>query len=114
MQLAARRATDDLELGGDRIARGEVVYLALGSANRDPLRFEAPDDLDLARPVNRHLSFGQGPHYCIGAALARMEAQAAFGALLYGAREVRLIEDRPRFRVNPALRGLESLTVELA
>jgi cytochrome P450 len=113
-QLSARRATEDLEIAGDRIAAGELVYLALGAANRDPQRFDDPDRLDLARPNNRHVAFGQGPHYCVGAALARMEALAALRTLLARFPAMRLAGEAPRFRANPALRGLESLIVELA
>ena len=113
VQISARRAKEDFEIGGDRIVAGEVVYLVLGAANRDPLRFEEPDRLDLGRSTNRHLAFGQGPHYCIGAALARMEAQAALGTLLFRFPEIRLVGEEPRFRPNPTLRGLESLVVAL-
>ena len=111
-QLSARLAIDDFEIAGTRIEAGELVYLALGAANRDPLRFDDPDTLDLARPNNRHLAFGQGTHYCIGAALARMEAQAALSSLLRRFAHIRA-KEAPRFRANVTLRGLEALHVEV-
>ena len=64
------------------IGRGETVIAVLGSANRDERQFACPDELDIAREPNRHLSFGQGVHYCVGAALSRMEGQIAIGTLV--------------------------------
>ena len=61
---------------------GERVYAMVAAANRDPRRFERPDELDLARSPNRHLTFGSGIHFCLGAPLARLEAQACITALL--------------------------------
>jgi cytochrome P450 len=82
VQLLSRVAYEDVELGGVRVAAGERVVAYVGAGNRDPERFGDPDRLDLARADNAPLSFGGGIHYCLGAPLARMEAQIAFPALL--------------------------------
>jgi pimeloyl-[acyl-carrier protein] synthase len=73
---------DDVEFDGRRLRRGNVVLCLLGAANRDPARYADPDRLDLTRPDIEHLAFGRGPHFCLGAALARAEAQIAIPALL--------------------------------
>jgi cytochrome P450 len=72
-----RWPVDDVELGGQTLARGQDVILLLGSANRDPERFEDPDKLDIRREDTKHLAFGRGSHYCLGAPLARLEADIA-------------------------------------
>lgn len=77
-----RVATGDVELGGMTIPAGETVIAALPVANRDDAVFAQPEQLDFARPINRHLSFGHGIHYCLGAYLARVELQVGLGALL--------------------------------
>jgi cytochrome P450 PksS len=77
-----RYAREEVEIAGVRLRRGEMVLGALGSANRDEAHFPAPDALDLARDPNRHLAFGLGAHYCLGAPLARLEASIAIPALL--------------------------------
>jgi cytochrome P450 len=81
-QMVIRRATEDVEIGGQTIAAGDLVMVYLASANRDPGRWDDPAGFELAREVGRHLAFGQGVHTCIGAPLARMEARAAMGALV--------------------------------
>ncbi|MFC0629316.1 cytochrome P450 [Kribbella deserti] len=77
-----RVATEDVELHGITIRAGEGVMAALNSANRDPRAFDDPDSIDLARKENKHLSFGFGPHFCLGAQLARIELQESLLALL--------------------------------
>ncbi|MFE0462116.1 cytochrome P450 [Kitasatospora sp. NPDC058965] len=77
----ARIATEDVELGGVLVRAGEAVYSSYVAANRDPAVFERPDELDFDRQPNPHLAFGYGPHYCVGAAFARMETQVMLGVL---------------------------------
>lgn len=73
---------EDLEFGGKQMRRGDSVVVGLAAANHDPAEFAQPDDLDITRQENRHLAFGMGIHYCLGAPLARMEGQIAIGTLL--------------------------------
>ncbi|KNB53630.1 cytochrome P450 [Streptomyces caatingaensis] len=82
VQMISRIAHEDAELGGRRIPRGAKVTLVLGSANRDPRRFPHPDRLDVRRDARRHCGFGLGLHYCLGAPLARAEAESGLTALL--------------------------------
>ncbi|MFE3548531.1 cytochrome P450 [Streptomyces kronopolitis] len=77
-----RYATEDVEVGGTLVRAGTPVLVAVGSANRDALRFEKPGALDISRAANQHLGFGHGVHHCLGAQLARLELQEALGALV--------------------------------
>ncbi|MFG2396316.1 cytochrome P450 [Streptomyces lydicus] len=77
-----RYATEDIDVGGTLVRAGTPVLVAVGAANRDALRFDAPGTLDIARSGNQHLGFGHGVHHCLGAPLARLELQEALGALL--------------------------------
>jgi cytochrome P450 len=88
--------------------------LALGSANRDPRRYDRPDELDVRRADVKPLSFGGGPHYCIGAALARLEGRIALSGLLSRARSIELAGDRIAWRPTLTLRGLERLDLALS
>ena len=108
-----RYTTEDVTLSDVTIPRGELVLAVIASANRDPQVFEHPDTLDLGRSPNRHLSFGQGMHYCLGAPLSRMEAQIAIGTLLRRAPGLRLSipAEQLRWRSSFIVRGLESLPV---
>ncbi len=109
-----RYAREDVELGGGAaIPRGGAAFGVIGSANRDPAVFAEPDVLDLGRANNRHLGFGHGIHYCVGAPLARLEAQVAFATLARRLPDLRLAvpEERLRWRKSLLLRGLEALPV---
>lgn len=110
-QFVARVATADLEIGGQPIMANQQVVCVLGAANRDPAQFPDPDKLDIRRQPNPHVSFGYGPHFCIGAALARMEVQVAFTTLLRRLRDLRLVNDTPRWRPAFGVRSLETLPV---
>jgi hypothetical protein len=102
------------EVEGVTLPPEVVVTLMLGSANRDPRRYERPDELDLARPDPKPLSFGGGPHYCVGAALARAEAKAAFAKLASSTREITLASSaKPAWRPMLTLRGLTELQLNL-
>ena len=93
------------------IKKGQLVLQFLGAANRDPSRFDQPDALDLARSPNKHLAFGYGPHFCLGAPLARLEAPVAIRALLRKLPKIQLAHDDLEW--NSALfRGLKSLPIE--
>ena len=102
-----------MTIAGVTIPRGGLVYAALASANRDERQFPTPDRLDIAREPNRHLSFGLGPHYCLGAPLARLEGQIAVSTLLGRLPNLRLSVTREslRWRRGLVLRGLEALPV---
>jgi cytochrome P450 len=80
-QVASRVALTDLELGGVQVRKGQQALVVLGAANRDPAHHSDPDRLDLARDGERHLAFGHGLHFCVGAGLARLEAQETFAHL---------------------------------
>ena len=77
-QVASRVARNDLMLGQVRVRKGQQALVVLGAANRDPERYSDPDQLDLTRPPVPHIAFGHGPHFCVGAGLARLEAQETF------------------------------------
>jgi cytochrome P450 len=111
VQFTTRVLKADMELGGKVLRAGEMVLLVLGAANRDPEQFPDPDRLDVRRPDNKHLSFGLGSHFCLGAPLARLEGRLVFEALLRRTPEMRLDGPPPRYRQNFNLRGLESLHV---
>jgi len=111
VQRTGRMPNTDVELGGKRIAKGDLVLSLIGAANRDPAHFPEPDRLDIARADNRHLSFGWGIHFCLGAPLARAEAQAAIGTIASRLPEFALATPTPEWREASALRGLKTLPV---
>jgi cytochrome P450 len=111
VQRTARIATTDVEIDGRPIAKGAMVVTALGAANRDPAQFADPDRLDVTRRDVRHISFGYGIHFCLGAPLARVEGQIALGTLLRRAPGLALAEPSPEWRESSVLRGLKRLRV---
>jgi hypothetical protein len=114
VQRASRMALEDVEMGGQVIRKGQRVWLMMGAANRDPSQFRDPDRLDVRREDVRHLSFAMGPHYCVGAALGRMEAQEVFGALIRRFPRMRLEEGTALQWLDTAVfRGVHSLPVVL-
>jgi len=109
-----RRATRDVELGGVTVPAGDHVLLCFPAANRDRDAVPRPRDVDLDRPMpKRHLTFGQGIHFCVGAPLARLESAASFAALLPQTARIELLEPPERLRWKPSVqvRGLEALPV---
>jgi cytochrome P450 len=108
-----RWASEDIMLHGKLIRKGQMVTAVLISANADPQRFPTGDTLDITRRDNQHLAFGKGIHYCLGAPLARLEGQIAFGTLLRRLPNLRLASDPAllTWNRNPMLRGLTSLPV---
>jgi cytochrome P450 len=111
VQVTVRIPIEEIELGGQRIAAGALVVVGIGAANRDPAVFPDPDRFDVARSDNHHLSFGFGSHFCLGAPLARLEAEIAFQALLGRFPGLRLATEKVSYRPNVVLRGLTSLPV---
>jgi cytochrome P450 len=110
-----RFAAEPVEIGGARIGQGEPLLIALSSADRDPSRYADPDRLDLGRDSSGHLAFGHGIHYCLGAPLARLEAEIAFGGLLsrFGSMQLAVPAESLRWRPSTLIHGLEALPVRL-
>jgi len=111
-QLHARTTTRDVELRGVTIPADSRVMLLWGAANRDEREFPEPDRFDIDRASTRHLGFGVGPHFCLGASLARLEARAAFSELLQRAPEFALVEPPTRLE-SPWARGFVSVPIRL-
>ncbi|OBI86505.1 cytochrome P450 [Mycobacterium asiaticum] len=112
VQQLSRIALDPMTIGGVEVARGNVLMLLLAAAHRDPAEFDRPDVFDPDRPALRHLGFGRGAHYCLGAPLARLEASVALSAVTARFPDARLAGD-PRYKANITLRGLSALTVSV-
>ena len=113
VQGAVRFARQTVEIGGRTIEQGSTLLLLLGAANRDPAQFPAPDALDVSRSPNRHLSFGRGVHFCLGAPLARLEGDIAFRALLDRFPEPRVAEGGAQRSGTLVLRGMGKLELEV-
>ncbi|WP_055591329.1 cytochrome P450 [Streptacidiphilus griseoplanus] len=113
VHMRERIPLTDLDVSGTTLPEGASVVLALASGNRDPKRFHEPDRFDPTRPDNEHLGFGSGIHLCYGAPLARLEAQAALGALIPHLGAARLVQDPPPYRQAAMLRGPRHLAVQL-
>ena len=113
IQLSTRLTVEDGELRGREIKKGDAVVWLLGAANRDPEVFENPHVFDIRRKENRHVAFGVGSHFCLGAPLARLEAQLAFPALFKRYPNLRLKTEELTWRKNMTLRAVVELPVIL-
>jgi len=113
VQLDGRMALRDTVVAGQHISSGEQVMTLLGAANRDPIRFDHPDTLDLGRDEGAPMSFGSGIHYCLGAALARLEGQVCFGQLLTRFTVIELGDGGIAHRDSITLRGLSRFPLRL-
>jgi cytochrome P450 len=113
VQATVRVTLEDVAIDDHVLPKGSLVLLNIGAANRDPDVFAEPDRLDLGRDPNPHLAFGFSTHFCVGAPLARLEAQLAFHALATRFPGMKLVHDAPEYRPNPILRGLTRLDLSL-
>ena len=114
VQMVFRLAREDVEYAGTTIRAGERVHLVLNAANRDPTVFERPDEIDIDRGRNRHVSFGPGSHFCLGAPLARLEARVALEGLLARFPELALETGPLAWRPELVIHGLRALRVRYA
>jgi cytochrome P450 len=110
-----RHASEDIVIAGTTVPKGDQVILALGSANQDAELVGGHSELDVARAPSKHLAFGHGVHYCLGAPLARLEGQIAFGTLLRRLPEIELAvsAEELEWRISPLMRGLSTLPVRI-
>jgi hypothetical protein len=111
VQRTARIPNADVTIGGKTINAGEMVMPFLAAANRDPAQFADPERLDIGREDNRHIAFGWGIHFCLGAPLARVEGQIAINTLVQRMPKLALASDKADWRFSLTLRGLERLPV---
>ena len=113
VQMVPRATTSELDLDGHTIPAGERLTFVIGAANRDADQFSAPDTLDIGRMPNAHLAFGWDRHFCLGAHLARVEAQTVFAALAdrFPKLSLAISADDLAWLPNPAFRGVASLPV---
>jgi cytochrome P450 len=111
VQITYRSALEDADIRGKPIRKGDLVNSILGSANRDPERFSNPDRFDINRNQGRHLGFGIGIHFCIGAPLVRLEAEVVFETILRRFPKIRLVTGTLEWQEHPIFRGLKSLPV---
>ncbi len=111
LQRQLRKAAGRIEIGGKQIREGDLVSVMLGAANRDPAEFSEPDRLDITRAKNRHVSFGMGIHFCLGAPLARIEGPVALSTLLSRFPRMRLDGDSFEWQRDITFRGLRALPI---
>jgi cytochrome P450 len=109
VQLTSRHPKEDLQIAGKQISEGQEVLLSLGAANHDPALFSTPDQLILPRPESRHMAFGQGVHFCLGAPLARLETEIAFNTLLRRLHAPRVATEELEWMPSLVFRGLREL-----
>ncbi|MDG4668250.1 cytochrome P450 [Mycobacterium sp. 236(2023)] len=112
VQLVGRIAAQDMAVGGVTVPKGDNMLLLTAAANRDPDAVERPDEFDPDRPSIRHLGFGKGPHFCLGAPLARLEAVVALTALTSRFPDAELATE-PTYKANVTLRGMQELRISL-
>jgi len=110
-QRGIRTAREDFEIGGKRIRKGQILHIMIGAANRDPEQFADPDRIDITRDPNRHVTLGHGVHYCLGAALARLELRVAVSNFLRRFPDYRLASDKIVFMDRTASRRPTSVPV---
>ncbi len=110
-QRGIRTARQDFEIGGEKIRKGQILHIMIGAANRDPDQFNDPDRIDIARDPNRHVTLGHGVHYCLGAALARLELRIAVASFLTRFPDYRLASDKIVFMDRTASRRPISVPV---
>jgi cytochrome P450 len=113
VQLTDRAVVEPCELGGVALKPGDIVAAVIAAANRDPGRFHDPERFDVSRQDERHLSFGLGGHYCLGASLARLEAEIALGGLLRRFPDFRGDPEPPGWRRSAVLRGPTAVPIRL-
>jgi cytochrome P450 len=111
VQFDGRMCIEDADIGGVTVERGQFVMMLLGAANRDPAHFPDPERFDVTRGDDRHLAFGYGIHFCLGAPLARLEGQIALREVFQRFPKMRLQTDAPRYKEQITLRGLADLPV---
>jgi cytochrome P450 len=111
VQATSRVARDAIEIGGEVIEPGQGISLLFGSGNRDESQFPNPNELDIVRRPNRHLTFAHGPHFCLGAALARAETQIAVQTVVQRCLDIELESDQAEWQEGFSFRGLKSLPV---
>ena len=111
VKSTVRWARNDVEVGGETIKAGQRVLIGLAAASRDPEKFDDPDDLDVTRDPNNHMAFGQGIHVCVGAPLARLEAQETFAALCERFDPPTIVDEDYEYWPTVVGRSLKSLKV---
>jgi cytochrome P450 len=113
VQITSRVAGEDMSLAGQNLRRGDILLGLIGAANRDPAQFSDPDRLDVRRQDNKHLAFGSGPHFCLGAALARMEGETAIRTLVARYPDLRLEKQKLQWHKGLTFRGVKALLLAL-
>ena len=113
VQWTSRATGEPIEIAGVTIPAGQIVLGCVGAANRDPEKFESPDEFNITRKENRHLSFGTGIHFCLGAALARMEAEIAVRQLAERYPKMKIASKKIAWMKGLTFRGVKSLPVNL-